>query len=173
MPAVRATIRFRTIDAYIRRVHGRYRSLTSLEGSVVDQYADRIIRGIRARWPIDTGTSWGKWQYKQISWPGEIALIIENPMNYTTYVHPSGTAPNPSAAGSLASSYAGRLISEEVQAVKAGLLAALKRAIDATEARTAPADEPREILTIQDRIRLIEEAREARRSLLERPSVRR
>tara|TARA_R110000824_G_scaffold8173_1_gene37013 strand:+ start:1226 stop:1747 length:522 start_codon:yes stop_codon:yes gene_type:complete len=158
MPAVRATIRLRTIDEYIRRVHGKNRSLTAIEMAVANNYARRIINAIRDNWPIDTGTSWGKWQWSLIPYPGEAAIVIENPMNYTTYVHPAGTAPNPSAAGSLASSYAGRLIGQEVRAVKAGLTAALKRAIDATEKRRAPTA-PREVMTIQDRLRLIREAR--------------
>jgi len=158
MPAVRATIRLRTVDDYIRRVHGRYRSLTAIEMAVANNYARRIINAIRARWPIDTGTSWGKWQWNLIPFPGETAIVIENPMNYTTYVHPAGTAPNPSAAGALGSSYAGRLISQEVRTVKLGLTSALKRAIDATEKRRAPA-ETRQVLTIQDRLRLISEAR--------------
>jgi len=171
MPAVRATIRLRTVDDYIRRVHGRNRSLNRTESAIIDQYADRIIRRIRAQWPIDTGTSWGKWQYKQIPWPGEIALVIENPMNYTTFVHPAGTAPNPSKSGSIASSYAGRLISQQVQSVKAGLVAALRRAIDATEAQTAAPEEFREIRTIQDRIRLLQKARADREALLSGSNV--
>jgi len=161
MPAVRVNIRLRTIDRYIKEKHGRYRSLSSMEMVVLNRYAERMIRKIRSGWPIDTGTSWGKWQWMTVPTPGETMLIIENPMDYTTYVHPAGTAPNPSAAGSLGSSYAGRKIQEAFKDIKFPLTVALKREIDRTEARTrqATTEETRRPWTLAERLRLIAEAR--------------
>ena len=88
-------------------------------------------------------------------------LIIENPMDYTTYVHPAGTSPNPSTAGSLSSSYAGRQLQAAFNEVKHPLNVALKREIDRTEARTRkattePATRP---WSLAERLRLISEAR--------------
>tara|TARA_R100000808_G_scaffold7939_1_gene22751 strand:- start:4528 stop:5028 length:501 start_codon:yes stop_codon:yes gene_type:complete len=165
MPAVRVNIRFRTIDAYIKQKHGTYRSLTPMEMNVANRYAERMIRQIRAQWPIDTGTSWGKWQWEIYPFPGETAIIIENPMDYTTYVHPAGTAPNPSAAGSLGSSYAGRLIKSAFNEIKHPLTVAMKREIDRTETRTARAkEEPtKRPWSLAERLRLIAEARRSDR----------
>tara|TARA_R110002073_G_scaffold110569_6_gene246871 strand:- start:8931 stop:9434 length:504 start_codon:yes stop_codon:yes gene_type:complete len=161
MPAVRVNIRLRTVDAYIKEKHGRYRSINPAEQNVVNRYAERMIRKIRNNWPIDTGTSWGKWQWMVNPTPGQTMLIIENPMDYTTYVHPAGTSPNPSTAGSLSSSYAGRQLQAAFNEVKHPLNVALKREIDRTEARTRkattePATRP---WSLAERLRLISEAR--------------
>ena len=166
MPAVRVNIRLRTIDAYIKQKHGRYRSLSSPEMGVLNRYAERMIRKIRSGWPIDTGTSWGKWQWEIYPFPGETALVIENPMDYTTYVHPAGTAPNPSRAGSLGSSYAGRQLQSAFNEIKFPLTVALKREIDRTEARTRQATTERvqRPWPLAERLRLISEARAADRA---------
>lgn len=165
MPAVRVNIRLRTIDRHIKDKHGTYRSLAPLEMNVLNRYAERMIRKIRSGWPIDTGTSWGKWQWEIYPFPGETALVIENPMDYTTYVHPAGTAPNPSAAGSIGSSYAGRKIQEAFNEIKFPLTTALKREIDRTEARKAQAKQESTARpwTLAERLRRIAEARAADR----------
>lgn len=164
MPAVRANIRLKSIDLYIRRKHGRPRSLEPAELDIVDRYAERMIRQIRSRWPMDTGTSWAKWQWEVKGQPGDASLVIENPMDYTTFVHPAGTAPNPSTSGSLATSYAGRLIRSAFNENKGPMVSALKRQIERTESRRqARRDEPTErTWDLAERLRLIAEARARR-----------
>jgi hypothetical protein len=86
--------------------------------------------------------------------------VIENPMDYTTFVHPAGTAPNPSASGALASSYAGRLITQAFNATKNQMVAAIKRQIDREEGRRQRPAEPAErTWDLAERLRLIAEAR--------------
>ncbi len=161
MPAVRANIRLKSIDVYIRQKHGTARSLLPAELDIVDRYAAQMIRQIRSQWPMDTGTSWGAWQWEVQGQPGAASLVIENPMDYTTFVHPAGTAPNPSAAGALASSYAGRLITQAFNATKNQMVAAIKRQIDREEGRrqTRRAEPTERTWDLAERLRLIAEAR--------------
>lgn len=161
MAAVRANIRLRSIDLYVRQKHGTARSLLPAELDIVDRYAERMIRQIRAGWPMDTGTSWGAWQWEITGQPGAASLVIENPMDYTTFVHPAGTAPNPSTAGALASSYAGRLITAAFNENKNQMVAAIKRQIDREEGRrqSRTAEPEGRVWDLAERLRVIAESR--------------
>ena len=118
MGAVRATVKLRTLDSYINRLHGRPRSLTPREMEVAERWVDQIVEYIRGGWPVDTGTSYDKWTVHLNPRGGQLSITIENDMYYAEYVHDGIWA---------------RLIKEAVAAVKATLIFQLKQAIKETE----------------------------------------
>ena len=125
MGAVRVTIRLQSVDDYIRRKHGRPRAFVPNETRALAAWGDRMMQYIKARWPVDTGTSRDRWEYYIDPTPGTMAIVIENPMYYADFVHyVGGNADNP-----LWSS----LIPEAFNLIKSAMLTAAYSAVDATE----------------------------------------
>lgn len=119
MGAVKATVKLRTLNTYINRVHGRPRSLTPREMDIAERWVDQIVEYIRAGWPVDTGTSYDKWTASLNPRGGQLSITIENEMFYAEYVHDGIWS---------------RLVKEAVSAVKSTLIFQLKQAIRETEA---------------------------------------
>lgn len=116
-----------SIDAYVVRAHGRPRELTLAERRVLIAYGDRIIDDLSDEWPVDTGLSRDAWFYRVSGKAREVAIVVENPVDYVSFVHRAGTPEIPPLWTTL--------IPEIVNRYAAMLLADLRAAIDRTEAQ--------------------------------------
>ncbi len=123
--AVEVTIRLKSIEDYVRQMHGSPRSLTPREEDQISLWADRMLETIKGRWPVDTGTSRDRWAYTIDPTFGNMGLRIFNPMHYADYVHYKGGSPENPLWESL--------VPEAWQMVKAPMLTATKSQVDLTE----------------------------------------
>ena len=127
MPAVEVTLAFDSMVAYVRRAHGSPRELTADEDDLLWEFGDNVVTHVQDLWPADTSTSRDLWSFYTVSTASEIAVVIENPMDYATYVHPAGTEPG--------EWYYIEAITAARDLYKEPFLAALKAEIDSTEKR--------------------------------------
>lgn len=120
-------VRLESIERYILQVHGDVRNLTPEEHDVLVVYANLIIGYIQDRWPVDTGTSRDEWRFVgSLGLPGAVGFRIINDMWYARWVHRSGEPAGPPLWEIL--------VPAAIQDVAPGMLAALRAAIDRTEA---------------------------------------
>ena len=125
--AVMGTLTLPSLDAYITAVHGEPRALIPDEVAILAAWGAGIVAFIRARWPVDTGTSRDNWTFEVNPSPGEMAIIVENEMYYAEFVYRKGD----SSKTPLWS----KLIREAWERAKEPLLVDAKAAIDANERR--------------------------------------
>lgn len=135
MSAIEVYLRLPSIEGYVVRKHGRSRALTPDEEDVINRAGERILAGIVAGWPVDTGTSVDAWSIHADVSPGSYGFTVDNPMHYASYVHPSGY-------GSSESDYWKELIQGVFDSVKGQLVLDLQAAIDRTEERITKSDGP-------------------------------
>lgn len=122
-------VRLRTAEDFIRSLHGSDRPLTASELLVIDEYALAMVDAIQEAWPVDTSTSRDAWAYEVQEAPGRIEIVIVNPVDYVQFVHLSGTSPDAPLWETL--------VPQVVSSYGAGLLAALRAEVVATEAEIA------------------------------------
>lgn len=91
MSAIRIPIMLTSVDGAITRLHGSPRRLAPNEERRLDDWADEIIRRVRAEWPVDTGTSRAAWTFLSSGQPGEVSITLKNPMWYSSFVHYRGS----------------------------------------------------------------------------------
>lgn len=115
-----------SIDAYVVRVHGRPRELTLGERRVLIAYGDRMVDDLREEWPVDTGFSRDQWFMRISGRAGQVAIVLENPVDYVSFVHRAGQPALPPLWTLLLPEVVGRYAQS--------MLADLRRAIDRTEA---------------------------------------
>ena len=125
MAGVGVDIRLKSIDNYITKAHGSPRALAPDEVELLSFWMGVVIQYIRNRWPVETGTSRDRWNFHLNPTPGQMGIVIENPMYYAEFVHRKGES------GELWRS----LIPEAWNAVKVLALAALRKKIDENEAK--------------------------------------
>ena len=126
MAGVRYKVELKSIDAYLRSVHGSARELTVAERRVLTAYADRMVDDIANEWPVDTGLSRDSWYSTVSGKAGGIYIAIENPIDYSVWVHRANTPEIPPLWSTL--------IPEVVRRYSARLIADLRQAINTTEA---------------------------------------
>lgn len=96
MPAVQVEIELKGIEAYVKKkTRGQPRPLSPVEVETLYYWADLMLVYIKNQWPIDTGTSRDRWSLVADTSPGRMALFVENPMYYASYVHRAGTPAEP------------------------------------------------------------------------------
>ncbi len=120
-------IRLRTIEAYIRLRHGSDRDMSADEIQVLQEWAGVIVDDIANQWPVDTSTSRDAFSYT-IELDG-VGFVILNDADYAQYVHRAGTPAEPALFETL--------IPEVVDANIEAMFAAMRRAVDTTEAQIA------------------------------------
>jgi len=91
MSAIRIPIRLQSVDRAIARLHGFPRRLAPREERKLDDWGYEIIKRIRAKWPVDTGTSRAAWNFVSSNQPGDVSITLENPMHYSSFVHYRGS----------------------------------------------------------------------------------
>lgn len=139
MPAVHAQLKLATVEAWVRdRNQGSLRNMTIREAEIVHIYAEFMIRHIRERWPVDTGTSRDAW-FVDVTTTAHSGyrLIFENPMWYSSWVHRRGGTPErplwsrliPEAVDLFIALLNNQLMSE-MAATEAALEAAVARGAD-------------------------------------------
>lgn len=88
---VEAVIKLQSVDDHIKRLNGRHRSLLPSESAILTEYAQKILRYVVSRWPVDTGTSRDNWSITERPLGGDLGLRIYNTLTYVQYVHRAGT----------------------------------------------------------------------------------
>lgn len=94
MAAVVQEVALTSIERLIVSLHGEYREMAPREINLLDMAGEAVIRGIRSVWPRDTSTSYDNWSFEVSPYP-RVGFIVENPIEYVTFVHLAGTPPNP------------------------------------------------------------------------------
>ena len=84
------TVRLRSLEAYVLQRHGSVRQYTEQEQDVVHDWADVALEMIQDAWPVDTGTSRDAWSVEVIGEAGSLAIVFENPTDYSGFVHRAG-----------------------------------------------------------------------------------
>ena len=143
--AVELVVRLRSVEDYIKRVHGGPRPIAPRELDQLTHWADRMLEYIKARWPVDTGTSRDQWTYEIDPSFGRMGLRIENPMYYAEYVHNRG--------GNADAPLWESLVPEAFGLVKDPMLLAVRNQVDLTERaiarrRASGVDDRRALLDI-------------------------
>lgn len=124
MAGVEQTIILPSVEAYIVEAHGSARGLSSAEINVLAEWADTIAAEIADAWPVDTSTSRDMWMAHIEQDP--IAIFVYNDVDYVEWVHYAG--------GSADDPLWEALIPEVWDRNRALVIAAMRDAIDATEA---------------------------------------
>lgn len=114
-------VRLRSVEAFIREVHGSDRALTATEILTIDEYAGAMLDDIQDAWPVDTSTSRDAWTYDLEESPGDIRITFSNDTYYVQYVHLSGE--DEPLWESLVPSVVQRYASDLLLAVRADILA--------------------------------------------------
>ena len=91
MSAIRIPIRLQSVDRAITRLHGFPRRLAPSEERKLDDWGYEIIKRVRDKWPVDTGTSRAAWNFVSSNQPGDVSITLENPMWYASFVHYRGS----------------------------------------------------------------------------------
>jgi hypothetical protein len=117
-------VRLRSIDQYIIARNGRARDLSLTEIDVLDYFAGEIVGAIEDEWPVDTSTSRDAFAFTLDVQIGAVGFVIENDIDYVQYIHRSGET-------AVLWAY---LIPEIIQAYAPQMLAAMRRAVDVTQA---------------------------------------
>jgi len=124
--AIRVPVRLASIEAYIVQRHGSARQLSLMERRVLRGFADQIVLDIQEVWPIDTGLSQSAFESVMHSQVGSIGFDIFNDVDYVEFVHRAGDASKTPLWTTV--------IPAIIQGYGPRLVAAMKRAIDRTEA---------------------------------------
>ncbi len=90
MSDIHAVAKLPEINAYIKEKHGRRRALTASETSILFEEGNAQMRVIRRNWPVRTGTSRAAWRLSVRGRPGDVALIFDNPMYYSSWITRKG-----------------------------------------------------------------------------------
>jgi hypothetical protein len=93
MSDIHAVAKLPEINAYIKEKHGTRRALTPAETSILFEEGNAQMRVIRRNWPVRTGTSRAAWRLSVRGRPGDVALIFDNPMYYSSWVTRKGQTP--------------------------------------------------------------------------------
>lgn len=120
-------IRLRTIEAYIRQRHGSDRDMSADEIQVLQEWAGIITDEVSNDWPVDTSTS--RDSFSSIVENDGVVFVILNDADYAQYIHRAGTPAEPALFETL--------IPEVVARHRDAMLAAMRGAVDATEAAIA------------------------------------
>lgn len=122
-------VRLRSIEAYIVAKHGSAREMSIGEIETLDEWADTIVNTIEEEWPVDTSTSRDAFAYTLDD--DGVGFTIENDTDYVQYIHRAGTPAEPPLYETL--------IPEVIGRHGGPMLAAMRAAVDATEAEFAKA----------------------------------
>lgn len=100
MAAVVQEVALTSIERLIMSLHGEPRPMAPRETGLLKDAGEAMIRGIRSVWPRDTSTSYDNWTFRVTTYPN-IRIWLENPIEYVTFVHLTGTPPIPPLVDSL------------------------------------------------------------------------
>ena len=93
MADIHAVAKLPEINAYIKEVHGKRRPLTPEEATILFEEGNAQMRVIRRNWPVRTGASRAAWRMSVRGRSGDVALIFDNPMTYSSWVTKKGQKP--------------------------------------------------------------------------------
>ena len=139
MAGIEVPVELSSVSAYLLNRHGSRRELSVRELDVLDAFATDIVNDIADRWPVDTSTSRDAFTFT-IDGEG-IGFTIENDADYAEWIHRAGEPADPPLWETL--------IPEVFESYRGDLVAAMKAAIDETEAELAAAKpkDRRKVLT--------------------------
>ena len=91
MSSVKLAITLKKLQDYVLEVHGEERRLGQDAERVLDRYATELVKYVRERWPVDTGTSRMAWSWRTSSRAGTYAIELTNRMYYASDITDDGT----------------------------------------------------------------------------------
>ena len=129
MSKIHAVAKLPEINSYIQEKHGKYRPLTPAEATILFEEGNAQMRVIRQNWPVRTGASRAAWRMQVRGRPGDVALIFDNPMQYSSWVTKKGQKPVREGG----KAWYQTLLPTVFKANRPRLVRRLKEAIDKTE----------------------------------------
>lgn len=119
-------VELRSIESYVSQKHGSLRFIALNEIDVLDQWAGDIVDQIEREWPVDTSTSRDAFSYVL----NQFGFTILNNCDYVEYITRAGETTVRDGGAPLYET----LIPDVIDQYVPGLLAAMRDAVDATEA---------------------------------------
>jgi len=93
MSKIHAVAKLPEINSYIKQKHGKRRALTPAEATILFEEGNAQMRVIRQNWPVRTGASRAAWRLQVRGRPGDVALIFDNPQQYSSWITKKGQKP--------------------------------------------------------------------------------